>query len=50
MSAEFNDRHNNTMTTAGSSWEKFLQLLLDIALGNEPEEGHYYNVFKQSKA
>lgn len=27
-----------------------LQLLLDIALGNEPEEGFYYNAFMQNKA
>jgi hypothetical protein len=32
----------------GPIWS--LQLLLDIALGNEPEEGHYYNAFTQSKA
>ena len=32
----------------GPVWS--LQLLLDIALGNEPEEGYYYNAFVQSKA
>ncbi|MFZ3019303.1 MAG: hypothetical protein WA056_12700 [Gallionella sp.] len=26
-----------------------LQLMLDIALNNEPEEGYYYNAFKQAK-
>ena len=29
----------------GPVWS--LQLLLDIALGNEPEEGYYYNAFMQ---
>lgn len=29
----------------GPMWS--LQLLLDIALGNEPEKGYYYNAFKQ---
>ena len=28
----------------GSIWS--LKLMLDIALGNEPEEGYYYNAFK----
>ena len=28
----------------GAIWS--LQLMLDIALGNEPEEGYYYNAFK----
>ena len=28
---------------AGPIWS--LQLMLDIALGNEPEEGYYYNEF-----
>ncbi len=32
----------------GPVWS--LQLLLDIALGNEPEEGYYYSAFVQSKA
>jgi hypothetical protein len=32
----------------GPVWS--LQLLLDIALGNEPEEGFYYNAFMQRKA
>jgi hypothetical protein len=32
----------------GPIWS--LQLLLDIALGNEPEEGHYYNAYMQRKA
>ena len=32
----------------GPIWS--LQLLLDIALGNEPEEGYYYNAFMQRKA
>ena len=32
----------------GPVWS--LQLLLDIALGNEPEEGYYYNAFMQRKA
>jgi hypothetical protein len=32
----------------GPIWS--LQLLLDIALGNEPEEGYYYNAFMQGKA
>lgn len=31
----------------GPVWS--LQLLLDIALGNEPEEGYYYNEFMQRK-
>jgi hypothetical protein len=26
-----------------------LQLMLDIALGNEPEEGYYYNAFKKMR-
>jgi len=32
----------------GPIWS--LQLMLDIALGNEPEEGYYYNSFMQRKA
>jgi hypothetical protein len=32
----------------GPIWS--LQLLLDIALGNEPEEGYYYHAFMQRKA
>lgn len=32
---------------AGPVWS--LQLMLDIALGNEPESGHYYNAFKQER-
>jgi hypothetical protein len=32
----------------GPIWS--LQLLLDIALGNEPEEGYYYNAYMQRKA
>ena len=31
----------------GPIWS--LQLMLDIALGNEPEEGYYYKAFKQAK-
>ena len=31
----------------GPIWS--LQLMLDIALGNEPEEGFYYNAFKSQK-
>lgn len=31
----------------GPIWS--LQLMLDIALGNEPEQGYYYNAFKQAK-
>jgi hypothetical protein len=31
----------------GSVWS--LQLLFDIALGNEPEEGYYYKSFKENK-
>lgn len=27
-----------------------LQLMLDIALGSEPEQGYYYKAFKQAKA
>lgn len=30
---------------SGPIWS--LQLMLDIAMGNEPEEGYYYNAFKQ---
>ncbi len=31
----------------GPIWS--LQLMLDISLGNEPEEGYYYTAFKQAK-
>jgi len=31
----------------GPMWS--LQLMLDIALGNEPEEGYYYNAFKEKR-
>ena len=31
----------------GPIWS--LQLMLDIALGNEPEEGYYYNAFKEKR-
>jgi hypothetical protein len=31
----------------GPVWS--LQLMLDIALGNEPEEGFYYNAFTAPK-
>lgn len=32
----------------GPIWS--LQLMLDIAQGNEPEEGYYFNAFKQAKS
>lgn len=32
----------------GPIWS--LQLMLDIALGNEPEEGYYYNAFEENKS
>lgn len=36
---------NSDEVVPGPIWS--LQLMLDIALGNEPEEGYYYKAFKQ---
>lgn len=41
------DGANPEEVIPGPIWS--LQLMLDIALGNEPEEGYYYKAFKQAK-
>ena len=38
---------NSDEVIPGPLWS--LQLMLDIALGNEPEEGYYYKAFRQAK-
>lgn len=38
---------NSDEVISGPIWS--LQLMLDIALGNEPEEGYYYKAFRQAK-
>lgn len=38
---------NPDEVVSGPVWT--LQLMLDIALGNEPEQGYYYKAFKQAK-
>jgi hypothetical protein len=38
---------NPDEVVSGPIWS--LQLMLDIALGNEPEQGYYYKTFKQNK-
>ena len=39
---------NSDEVLPGPIWS--LQLMLDIAQGNEPEEGYYYKAFKQAKS
>lgn len=38
---------NSDEVVPGPIWS--LQLMLDIALGNEPEEGYYYKAFREAK-